>query len=100
MECWKCKGEVDEKKISFRTICEACHSWLHCCKGCKNYKPGLPNDCKIPGTDQISDREGVNFCEEFSPLLKVKEKNADASDVSKKLFGEDFKEKKSFDDLF
>jgi hypothetical protein len=71
MNCWKCGAKLEESslgKISFRAICEKCHSWLHCCKNCVNYKPGLPNDCYIPGTEFISDREASNFCEEFKIL--------------------------------
>lgn len=73
MKCWHCGAELDlssTQKISFRELCNACSAWLHCCRNCKNYQPGLSNDCKIPGTDFVADREAMNFCEEFELLGK------------------------------
>ncbi len=104
MKCWSCGTDLDDPpvgKLSFRATCDKCHNWLHCCRNCKNYKPGLPNDCKIPGTEYIADRSAANFCEEFSLLGQGPNKTADPNDVSKRLFGEaDEKPKKSFEDLF
>lgn len=88
-------------KVSFRATCEKCFAWLHCCKNCINYKPGLPNDCAIPGTDDIADREACNFCEEFVLLGAGPKKSANPDEISKKLFGESQGEsKKNFNDLF
>lgn len=73
MQCWKCGTNLPEfsrGKVPFRELCDKCSSWLHCCKNCHNYKPGKPNDCIVPGTELISDRESCNFCEEFQLLGK------------------------------
>lgn len=89
MNCWVC-GEslpLPDRKISFRAVCDRCGAALHCCKNCKNYAPGRPNDCAIPGTEYVPDREANNFCEEFSLLGKPP-----ASPPTDK--------KKKFDDLF
>lgn len=92
-KCWHCgveQGELSSgQKLSFRAICDKCGAWLHCCKNCVNYKPGLPNDCLIPGTDLISDREASNFCEEFVLKGAGLEKKKSISDASLRLFGED-----------
>lgn len=93
MECWRC-GELfevsDNGKIPFRMTCEKCYASLHCCVNCVNYQPGLPNDCKVPNTDWVSDREASNFCEEF--VLRgqklASKKGKDLSDISKSLFKE------------
>jgi hypothetical protein len=112
MKCWKCGTEIqglDEKRISFRAICDKCTAWLHCCKNCKNYKPGLPNDCAIPDTEYIADREASNFCEDFELLGSGPNKTADPNEVARKLFGDDLPDddkknkeppKKRFDSLF
>ena len=108
MKCWKCHVVLDipEDKVHFRTTCDACSTWLHCCRNCKNYKPGMPNDCLIPDTDQIRNRETANFCDEFSPLKEGKPSPpSDASDVETKLFGDAstpplIKGKDAFDHLF
>lgn len=89
--CWKCGKSIADlpARISFREICPHCHSYLHCCKNCLNYQVGLPNDCKIPGTEPISDREARNTCDEFVILGKGPGPKADVKDVLKRLFGED-----------
>lgn len=90
MHCWNCGKPYEIPlygKLSFRASCEHCLVDLHCCKNCKYYKVGQPNDCLVPGTDFISDREKYNFCEEFSCLgLAPTENKSD--------------KKKNFDDLF
>jgi hypothetical protein len=87
--CWVCgvSFSVDERKMTFRAICDHCGAALHCCKNCKYYAPGRSNDCAVPGTDYVRDREANNFCEEFSSLGKFSPKSS-------------CQEKKKFDDLF
>ncbi len=104
MQCWKCGTHLENpphNKLPFRALCDHCQSWLHCCNNCQNYQVGLPNNCKIPGTEYIPDRETVNFCEEFSLLGIFNSKFMNSSDISKKLFGEDDSPtKKDFNSLF
>ncbi len=109
MNCWKC-GALNEipanGKIAFRATCDKCYSWLHCCANCANYCLGLPNSCKIPGTEPVADREAANFCEDFhlKGIHTISKLSAD--DVAKKLFGEDPSSprqddpKKRFESLF
>lgn len=89
--CWKCGKEISDlpAKVPFRFTCPFCGSYQHCCVNCKNYQAGLPNDCKIPGTEFVADRQGLNFCEEFNLLGTPPKNKADPKDVLKKLFGED-----------
>lgn len=72
MKCWTCGTILSnlERKISFRAECTQCGAALHCCLNCKNYAPGKPNDCSIPGTEYVRDRSANNFCEEFVFLGK------------------------------
>ena len=90
MNCWSCGTTLIEPpygKYSFRAVCDKCGAALHSCQNCKYYKPGLPNDCAVPGTDYVADRQANNLCEEFSALGKGPPPKNDKS-------------KKSFDDLF
>lgn len=90
MNCWKCGAIITVPlggKLSFRAECDVCYAALHCCQNCKYYKIGLPNDCAVPGTEYIADRQANNFCEEFSVLGK-------GPDPKKKV------SPKNFDDLF
>lgn len=90
VSCWKCGRELSDvpAKIPFRYTCPFCDAYQHCCQDCKNYQPGLPNDCKVPGTDYVADRQGLNFCEEFDLLGKPPKPKVDPKDISKRLFGE------------
>ena len=102
MNCWNCHALIEEK-IGFRAQCEKCLIDLHVCVNCRHYSRGKPNDCNIPGTDFVADRERANFCEDFSPLKAVKEKSSKThEDVAKTLFGENDPSDtiKSFDSLF
>lgn len=87
--CWKCHKplELPQGPLSFRALCPQCDSWQHACVNCRHYKPGAPNDCAVPNTDPIGDREAANFCEDFS----VKEEGTSppgSGDALDKLFGE------------
>jgi len=99
MQCWKCHENVEliERKLSFRAICEKCGFDLHVCKNCRYFSPGKPNDCSMPNTEYVNDRERFNFCEDFVFSQDTYRKEKPSShDVGKKLFGEDFHEEKKF----
>lgn len=106
VKCWKCGVQqqdlTDPKKIPFRAICEKCGACLHCCVNCQHYKPGLPNDCAIPGTEYISDREATNFCEEFTLKQQTSPPKVSPENIEKRLFGKgpESPPKKGFDSLF
>lgn len=109
MKCWNCGAALSDPpwgKVEFRAQCEQCGADLHCCRNCVYYKPGLPNDCAVPGTEFIPDRSASNLCEEFKLLGKGPDQRVDPDEVSKRLFGEtdSHEQKKSpkqrFDSLF
>lgn len=86
--CWSCEREITELSLplAFRAICPHCSTYLHCCKNCNHYHPGMPNDCKIPGTEPVRDRESLNFCEEFSWRYHGSIAKQNSSDPWNKLF--------------
>lgn len=89
MNCTVCGMllNVLEERVGFRDCCPGCGNALHSCKNCKFYTPGRRNDCMIPDTDYIANKDGANFCEEFKWLQKAhKQENRDL--------------KKSFDQFF
>ncbi len=95
--CFKCSHLTEVSgKIPFRAVCPQCGSDLHVCKTCRYYSPGKPNDCAVPGTDYVRDREAANFCEEFSPLDSPAPAQNDAAfERAKRLFGEEPPKKKN-----
>jgi hypothetical protein len=91
MNCWKCHKQLSDipVKIAFRATCPHCDIDLHTCVNCRYYAPGKPNDCAVPGTDYIRDREAANFCEEY----KIKtEALSSEQEQAKKRFNSLFKE--------
>ena len=88
VNCWKCSKEFDlpNLKIGFRVTCPHCLAYLHSCMNCKNHQVGLANECKIPGTDPVRDREEGNFCEEFVWGGQAPTKTESKEDVLKRLF--------------
>ena len=91
MICNKCKKLAVEPglKISFRAECPHCAADLHTCSHCRYYSPGKPNDCLVPGTEFIRDREANNFCEDYKPKTTLQDQDAKAG---KKKFNSLFKE--------
>lgn len=104
MRCWNCQKELEDPfhKLSFKATCDFCQAWLHCCQNCRFYQVGQPNDCLIPGTEQIADRQTANYCEEFS-LRKSEQapSQASAEEIERRLFGENnLPKKQDFNSLF
>ena len=87
LECWRCRRLLDGiEKITFRTACPYCHTDLHVCVNCRHYAPGKPNDCTVPETECVRDREAANFCEDFSLKEKGKPPSEDPLEKAKRLF--------------
>lgn len=92
MKCWKCdtvQSSLPDGKLPFRATCEKCDFYLHSCKNCKFFKPGQPNDCMVPGTEPVRDRESFNYCEEFAWREEKGTTRTSTSEAAKKLFGDD-----------
>ena len=89
MHCFKCKKKLDiESKIGFKQTCPFCDHDLHICKNCKFYYPGKPNECIIPNSEFVADREKYNFCEDFKFRNDSDKKSSPSiKDIEKKLFG-------------
>ncbi|MCB1113396.1 MAG: hypothetical protein KDK62_01420 [Chlamydiia bacterium] len=89
--CWHC-GEALPNftfgKVGFRETCEKCGYDLHVCKGCQYFSPGKPNDCSVPGTEFVADREKRNLCEDFKLSGKPPQKGPSKEEIEKRLFGE------------
>ena len=84
--CWKCHHLADGP-ITFKAVCEACGSYLHACAGCRFYQIGKPNDCQMPGTEPVRDREHFNYCEEFKSLSEAKvQERPSVDEIAKRLF--------------
>jgi hypothetical protein len=79
LQCWKCHKIISEEpiKIGFRTYCPYCDVDQHVCLHCRHHAPEKHNECNVPGTDWIKDRQVRNYCEDFDikPIINSKETN-------------------------
>ncbi len=104
MNCYKCrtKQELSYNKVHFRAVCPNCDADLHVCRNCRHYIIGKPNDCNVPNSEFVSDRESNNFCEDFSPKDSIKKEiKKNKEDIAKKLFQDDeLPPKNDFNSLF
>ncbi|OPL19722.1 MAG: hypothetical protein AVO35_01745 [Candidatus Aegiribacteria sp. MLS_C] len=66
MKCVHCGVVTDMVTIGFKAVCPGCGMYLHACVQCRLYD-GLAGRCRSLTTEPVADREGCNFCEEFSP---------------------------------
>ena len=59
---------VTQKRVKLpgvKETCEKCSAYLHCCWNCRFYDPSKHNQCAVPNTEWVVDKEGANFCDEF-----------------------------------
>lgn len=87
--CWKCGANLpsyDRNKVPFRAVCDKCDADLHVCKNCVHWNPSKPNQCEVPGTDFVSDRERSNMCEEFELKGKKGPDGPSKEDIARRLF--------------
>ena len=92
--CHRCNTpwETDKRRPGFKETCPQCDAYLHSCHNCRFFSPSAHNNCYIPNTEWVGDRNGANFCEEFEFL--------EAEDGPKKEDSQRRKARQDFDTLF
>ena len=65
--CWNCGRELTAADLGRETLCTGCGKPTRCCRNCRFYQPGRPNDCVEPMAEPVHDKEKANFCEHFDP---------------------------------
>jgi hypothetical protein len=85
MFCYRCKKKLDlsNDKISFRSCCDFCGFDQHVCLNCKYYSIGKPNDCNVPNSERVLDKEKYNFCEDFKKKEKGDDKKLSFENIEK-----------------
>lgn len=81
------------KQPAVKEICEGCNAYLHSCFNCRFRKRHVHNECEIPNSDWVADREGCNFCDWFEFKDSTGDNGADpkqaaARDSFDALFGD------------
>ncbi len=65
--CYRCGTAFEGDRVPLREVCSRCGAFLHCCRNCDFYAPGVANDCREPGAPQLQDKEARTFREWFRP---------------------------------
>jgi len=78
--CWNCGHGLTKLDYGRELGCLACGKPTHCCRNCRHYAPGRPNECREPMVDRVVVKEQANFCDWFQPLLRAGTPPASADD--------------------
>lgn len=85
-EPWPLKETPD-----FSAVCEKCQNYLHSCVNCRLFDP-KGKRCTSRSTEDITNREGKNWCEEYIFADKKDRTDNGKSDEARKkldqLFGD------------
>ncbi|MBI4209475.1 MAG: hypothetical protein HY538_07210 [Deltaproteobacteria bacterium] len=70
--CYACSGEIPQKSIGRRDVCDRCGADLHCCFQCEFYDEKAHHQCRESQAEWVSDKERANFCDYFRGALNPK----------------------------
>ena len=68
--CWNCGQGLTKLEYGRELRCPRCDKPTHCCRNCRHYAPGRPNECREPMVDRVIAKDRANFCDWFQPLLR------------------------------
>ncbi len=93
--CYRCGASLEDLSLplSRQDECPACSVYLHVCRMCEFYDPGVPKKCREDDAEEVIEKERLNFCEWFKPGYEVFDaalatQEAQAKDALAGLFGE------------
>lgn len=73
--CWNCATGLTRLDFGREARCPGCGKDTHCCRNCRLYAPGRPNDCFEPQAERVIDKTRANFCDWFEPDPKPRERS-------------------------
>ena len=77
--CWSCGAALSGIPLPLgrREQCPRCNASLHACRQCFHFDPVANKACREPVADEVTDKEGGNFCDYFQPHFGL-ERQADS----------------------
>lgn len=65
--CYRCGASLAQLSLplSRQDECPACRNYLHVCRMCRHYDPGVPRRCREDGAEEVIEKERLNFCDWF-----------------------------------
>jgi hypothetical protein len=98
MDCYRCGTPFDGERVPVRAVCPRCSAFLHCCRNCDFYAPGLANDCREPRAERVADKEQGNFCDWFRSGARKRPADAPSSGSARDALDALFKKKPTRDE--
>ena len=96
LSCYRCGASLAEltPPISRQDECPSCTVYLHVCRMCQFFDPGVPKQCTEDDAEEVIEKERLNFCEWYKPSPDVfdprqSEEENRARDQLASLFGAD-----------
>ncbi|NEV60726.1 hypothetical protein [Thiorhodococcus minor] len=65
--CWSCGQALCIPDYGRETNCIGCGRPTRCCRNCRHFAPGRPQECMEPMVERVLDKTAANFCELFEP---------------------------------
>ncbi len=65
--CWHCGAALTVLDYAREATCPSCRKHTHCCRNCRWFAPGRPNDCAEPVAEHVTHKDRANFCGYFEP---------------------------------
>ena len=84
IRCHHCGVDAEVERVGVRDVCVRCTTYLHCCRNCTFYAPGLHHDCREPNAEAVADKAAGNFCDYFRAIAPGALR-APASDARRRL---------------
>ena len=65
--CYRCGESLAHLSlpISRQDECRACRNYLHVCRMCVHFDPGVPKQCREDDAEEVMEKERLNFCDWF-----------------------------------
>ena len=69
LQCYRCGASLEALSLplSRQDQCPDCFVYLHCCRLCTYFDPGIPEQCREDDADEVKNKENANFCDYFRP---------------------------------
>jgi hypothetical protein len=68
--CWHCGAALTRADYGRETCCLGCGKATRCCRNCRFFQRGRPNDCIEPMAEAVADKARANFCDFFEPSMR------------------------------
>lgn len=67
--CYRCGASlaVLTPPISRQDECPGCANYLHVCRMCRHFDPGVPKQCREDDAEEVFEKEKLNFCDWYEP---------------------------------